>query len=52
MQIPEPYFMTNDKWYYFDEYEFKYKLTDIAPEKAVESYEEFYNQLESTDEKT
>ena len=46
MRVPEPYFMTNEEWYYFDENEFMYKLTDTAPEKAVESYEEFYSQLE------
>ena len=39
---PQPYFMDNDEWYYFDEDEFCYKLTDKAPEKAVKSYKEFY----------
>jgi hypothetical protein len=43
MTIPEkPYFMQNDEWYYFDEKEFIYKLTDKAPKEAVESYKEFY----------
>lgn len=41
MQI-EPYFMKNSEWYYFDEEEWCYKLTDKAPEKARKSYEEFY----------
>lgn len=38
----EPYFMKNDAWYYFDRKEWKYKLTDKAPEEARKSYEEFY----------
>ena len=37
-----PYFMTNRDWFYFDETEWKYKLTDSAPEKARKSYAEFY----------
>lgn len=44
----EPYFMQNEKWYKFDEDEFKYVLTDEAPEKAVQSYNEFYNLVDST----
>lgn len=39
----QPYFMENPKWYRFNEKEWKYELTDEAPEKAVESYKEFYN---------
>ena len=46
MTLPEPYFMSNKEWYYFDEEDFKYKLTDKAPQKARESYEEFYKELE------
>lgn len=38
----KPYFMSNDEWYYFDEKEWCYKLTDKAPEDAIESYNEFY----------
>lgn len=37
----KPYFMTNKKWYYFDEKERRIKLTDKAPEKARKNYEEF-----------
>lgn len=43
MTLLEPYFMKNSKWYYFDERDFMYKLTDKAPEKAKQSYDEFYN---------
>ncbi len=42
----EPYFMTNEKWYYFDEKEWKYKLTKEAPAKAVKSYKDFYRELD------
>ncbi len=38
----EPYFLSNKEWYYFDELEFCYKLTDKAPKEAVKSYNEFY----------
>lgn len=42
MTLPEPYFMKNKDWYFFDEENFCYKLTDKAPKEAKESYEEFY----------
>lgn len=42
-----PYFLTNEKWYYYDEEEGTYKLTEEAPEKAVKSYEDFYKLLDS-----
>lgn len=45
MTLPMPYFMENKDWYYFDEEEFCYKLTDKAPKEAVKSYEEFYKEL-------
>ena len=38
-----PYFMKNKEWYYYDEKEEKYKLTDKAPKEAIESYKEFYS---------
>lgn len=47
MTLLEPYFMKNKEWYYFDEEEFCYKLTDKAPEEAKKSYAEFYAELES-----
>lgn len=47
MTVEQPYFMTNKEWYYFDEDEFCYKLTEAAPEKAKQSYDEFYNALNS-----
>ena len=46
MTLEEPYFMKNKDWYYFDEEEFKYKLTDLATDKAKQSYKEFYETLE------
>lgn len=46
MKIYEkPYFMINEDWYYYDEEELCYKLTEKAPDKVKESYEEFYKQL-------
>ena len=46
MTTEKPYFLENEAWYYFDEDEFCYKLTDKAPKKAVDSYNEFYDLLE------
>ena len=46
METPLPYFMTNKEWYYFDEKDFCYKLTERATEKAKQSYKEFYELLE------
>lgn len=46
--IEKPYFMRNSEWYYFDDNEFIYKLTEKAPKKAIESYEEYYQLLENT----
>lgn len=42
MRMPEPYFMKKNEWHYFDGDEFKYKLTDKASKKAIDSYKEFY----------
>lgn len=39
----EPYFLSNKEWFYFDENEFCYKLTDKAPKEAIKSYKEFYH---------
>ena len=36
-----PFFMTNDEWYYFDGEDSCVKLTDKAPELARKDYEEF-----------
>ena len=42
--LDRPYFMNNPEWYYWDEKEWKYKLTDKAPKEAIDSYNDFYNQ--------
>lgn len=47
--VDMPYFMTNKDWYYYDEKEEIYKLTDKAPQKAIDSYKEFYKELEEDD---
>ena len=31
----EPYFLSNKKWYYYDEEEFCYKLTGEATKEAI-----------------
>ena len=38
----KPFFMENEDWFYFDEEEFCYKLTDKAPHEAIKSYDDFY----------
>lgn len=47
--IEKPYFLENEEWYYFDEKKFCYKLTDKATEKAKQSYQDFYEELERGD---
>lgn len=43
--VDMPYFMTDEKWYYFDFVDKRFKLTKIAPEKAKKSYVDYYNEL-------
>nr|DAN27605.1 MAG TPA: hypothetical protein [Caudoviricetes sp.] len=50
MRSEIPYFLTNPKWYKFDEDKIKYVLTDKAPKEALESYEELYNFENNTEE--
>lgn len=50
MRFEEPYFMQNKDWYYHDEEEGKYKLTDKAPEQAKKSYDDFYKKKYRTDD--
>ena len=45
MTLEKPYFMENKEWFYFDEDEFRYKLTDKATEEAKKSYKEFYSSV-------
>ena len=42
MTIEKPFFMTNKEWFYFDEDEMQYFLTEKATAEAKKSYEEFY----------
>lgn len=46
MIIEKPYFMNNKKWYKFDFGKRIFVLTDEAPEKAKESYEEYMKLLQ------
>ena len=43
--VDMPYFMTKEKWYYFDYVKKKYVLTNEAPKKAKDSYDAFYAQV-------
>ena len=43
--VEKPYFLTNKKWFKYDEKNKKYILTDKAPQKAIESYKDFYKQI-------
>lgn len=46
-----PYFLTNKDWYYYDMDTGRYKLTNKAPQKAIDSYNKYYNLLENDIEK-
>jgi hypothetical protein len=46
MIINMPYFMKNEKWYTWTEEE-GYKLTNVAPEEAVQSYDQFMKEIKS-----
>lgn len=52
MFIPNIYFLLNEEWYYYDEEEGIYKLTDKAPKKAIESYNNFYKKVKEDENKT
>ena len=41
--------MKNNEWYWHDEEKGCYKLTDKATEKVKQSYKEFYEALENSD---
>ena len=43
----EPYFLSNKDWFYYDEEEFCYKLTNKATEEAIKSYNELYELLDN-----
>ena len=46
VDIQVPYFIENEEWYYYDERDEIYKLTDKATKEAIKSYEEFYKELD------
>lgn len=60
MVIEEPFFLSNSEWYVevdlindgFPEDGRGFHLTDNAPAEAVKSYEEFYELMKSTPDKT
>lgn len=52
MTLDMPYFLQNEDWYYFDFKSKKYILTSIAPEKAKQSYFDFYDELNNKNKNT
>lgn len=42
----QPYFMSDRKWFKFDFNSRRYVLTEFAPPKARDSYEEYIKELE------
>lgn len=44
-----PYFMEDKSWYDFDFEKRKFVLTENAPEKAKESYKEFYRERKTAE---
>jgi hypothetical protein len=50
--LEKPYFLTNETWYYHDEKDMVFKLTDQAPQDAIDSYNEFYDLLNSSYQST
>ena len=49
-----PYFLTNKDWYYVDDNDDDrgYKLTNKAPQEAIDSYNDFYSDTVMLDENT
>lgn len=47
MIIDEPYFMSNEDWYYYDKEKRTFVLTDSAPKSAIESYKEYYKKIKT-----
>jgi len=43
----EPLFMKNSEWFTFDEETWMYKLTEKAPQEAIDSYNEYYETINS-----
>lgn len=41
-----PYFLKDKDWYYYDMENGKYKLTNKAPQEAIDSYNEYYKKLD------
>ena len=45
--VEEPFFLSNEEWYDYDITTLKYVLTDKATKEARESYNEFYELIET-----
>lgn len=51
MTKERPYFLNNKDWFYFDEKEWKYKLTNKATNEAKDSYKRFYGEFKKESER-
>lgn len=49
LAVKEPYFFSNNDWYYYDNKKIRFILTDKATEKAKQSYYEFYGEIDNND---
>lgn len=47
MELPEPFFLKNEKWYNYNVATMQYELTEEAPPEAVKSFKEYYEQWEA-----
>jgi hypothetical protein len=48
MTLDQPYFLIDPLWYDYDDELNIYILTDEAPQEAIDSYNEFYDLLNSS----
>lgn len=47
MIVMKPFFLTNTAWYSYNTKTGRYELKDGAPLPAIDSYESFYNTIDS-----
>jgi hypothetical protein len=52
MTLDQPYFLIDPLWYDYDDELDIYILTDEAPQEAIDSYNEFYDLLNSSYQST
>lgn len=47
MLLNKPYFLKNKDWYYYDMNTGKYALTRNAPKKTINSFNDYYKELDN-----